>query len=103
MGRSADSKEKKHKDKSRKVATPNNSDVESVGKSSTSSTSSSDDDLDGKPVLDQLLAEPRKPKADPSLATAKEIGELPVMQLFNHHLKSFEGGGAKRSSGNRSR
>ena len=88
MGRSADRKEKKNNKKSRKVATPNISDVESVANSS---TSLSDDDLEGKPVLDQLLAEPRKLKADPPLMLVKEIGELPVLQLFSHYLKSFEG------------
>ena len=33
------------------------------------------------------------------MATVKEIGELPVMQLFNHHLKSFEGGARKDRAG----
>ena len=69
----------------------------------TSSTSSSDEDDEAKLPLDQLLAEPRKPKADPPVSTVKEIGELPVMRLFNHHLKSFEGGCTKGKSWTRSR
>ena len=67
MERSANKKEKKSKDKGKKLASPDDSDIESVGKSSTSSTASnsSSDDIQGKPVLDQLLAEPQKPKPDP--------------------------------------
>ena len=75
---------------------PISSDPESAP---TSSTSSSDEEDEGKPALDQLLAERRKPKADPPLSTVKEIGELPVLHLFSHHLKSFEGGARKERAG----
>ncbi|CAB3984910.1 Neurofilament medium polypeptide [Paramuricea clavata] len=45
--------------------------------------------------LGALLAQPRRPKADPNLATIKEIESLPILRLFLHHLKDFEGGSRK--------
>ena len=61
--------------------------------------SSSDEDQQKKAPLDQLLASPKKPKADPSLAVVKEIVELPVLRLFAHHLHKFEAGTRKQRIG----
>ena len=100
LARSADKdkEEKKKNKKSKKgaVSTPISSDPESAP---TSSTSLSDEDDEGKAALDQLLAEPRKPKADAPFSTVKEIGELPVLRLSSHHLKSFEGDARKERAG----
>jgi hypothetical protein len=41
-----------------------------------------------------LLSIPRRPKADPDPSMMREIEELPVFQLFQHHL-NFEGGSRK--------
>ena len=58
---------------------PKNSGAESAPPSCTSLSDESDE---AKSPLGQLLAEPRKP-----LSTVKEIGELPVLRLFTHHLE----------------
>ena len=42
-----------------------------------------------------MLADPRPPKEDPDKGKRKELESLPVLQLFNHHLKDFEGGWRK--------
>ena len=42
-----------------------------------------------------MLAEPRAPKEDPDKVTRKAFESLPVLQLFKHHLKDFEGGSRK--------
>ena len=75
--------------------------------SSTSSSSeepsttegSTSGDEEQKPPLEQLLAAPKKPKADPPLAVVKDIEELPVLRLFAHHLRLFEGGARKERIG----
>jgi hypothetical protein len=56
--------------------------------------SSSESEVD-ETALGVLLAEPRRAKSDPDPATIKEIESLPVLQLFKHHLKDFEGGSRK--------
>ena len=66
---------------------------------SSSSEGSSSDDQQEKAPLEQLLAAPKKPKVDPPLAVVKEIEELPVLRLFAHHLRSFEGGARKQRIG----
>ena len=66
---------------------------------SSSSEGWSSDDQQEKAPLEQLLAAPKKPKADPPLAVVKEIEELPVLRLFAHHLHSFEGGARKQRIG----
>ena len=63
------------------------------------SSPSEKDDTD-KPLLQQLLASPKKPKTDPPLVTVKEIiEELPILKLFCHHLQTFEGGSRNKRVG----
>lgn len=45
--------------------------------------------------LSVLLADPRRLKDDPDASIMSEIESLPVLQLFSHHLKDFEGGSRK--------
>jgi hypothetical protein len=52
---------------------------------------SSESEVDESP-LGVLLAEPQRPKCEQENSTIKEIESLPVIQLFRHHLKDFEGG-----------
>ena len=58
------------------------------------SDSSESEDIDTTP-LGVMLAEPRAPKEDPDKDTRKAFESLPVLQLFKHHLKDFEGGSRK--------
>ena len=67
---------------------------EDVTKEHQDSSSSESSDIDRTP-LGLMLADPRPPKQDPGKAKRKELESLPVLQLFNHHLKDFEGGSRK--------
>ena len=67
---------------------------EDVTKEQQDSSSSESSDIDRTP-LGLMLADPRPPKQDPGKAKRKELESLPVLQLFNHHLKDFEGGSRK--------
>ena len=57
-------------------------------------SSSESSEIDTTP-LGLMLADPRPPKEDPDKGKRKELESLPVLQLFNHHLKDFEGGWRK--------
>ncbi len=47
--------------------------------------------------LASLLEGPSKPRDDPPPILLNPIEELPVMQLFKHHLSNFEGSNRKPS------
>jgi hypothetical protein len=69
-------------------------DVTQQHQDSLGSSSESSEEIDTTP-LGVMLADPRPPKEDPDKGKRKELESLPVLQLFNHHLKDFEGGSRK--------
>ena len=99
--RFADAKDAKKKTKTKKIKaaarkeTNRESDPSLHGEDGTEQRHSSSSSKVDETPLGVLLAEPHEPKQDPAPWTLKKIETLPVLQLFKHHLKDFEGGSRK--------